>query len=378
MSYTVEVKNTDGVYPRGVGSTILPTDTLKVAYRRYKTNKPVPEGITKINFIFAHGTGMNKSVWSYHIEQLYKLNEASSTWRVDSVVSVDDAGHGDSSLLNEGKIGWSCDWRDGGKDLINVVKHEMKQTGDFVPSSTTRNVLVGHSMGGYMVAYAGFLEPALFDLVVSIEPVLYYNEMYTEFFVTRMKKLSKMLRDEFPSENAARSFFEKSFYKVMDKRVLDDFVSDELYSEGGKVKTKAKVPAQLATYMSALYCVYPGQQALKSMEIPFLHVVGTQAMWNPPDAVEYIRSAVPEQFIETAELEGDHLVHGDKVDETVELIKEFVDKRAKFIKDHKEYFPEVKHKNDRDAILKDKWAHMLDGDIERACFFATPRPKPKL
>lgn len=375
MSYTSEVKSTDGVFPRGIGSTILPTDKLRIAYRRYKTKTPVPDGVTKINFIFAHGTGMNKSVWKYHIDQLYRLSQGSKEWQVDSVVSVDAAGHGDSALLNEGKIGWSCDWRDGGKDLVNVVKHEIEQTGDFVPSATVRNVLVGHSMGGYMVAYAGFLEPSLFDSVVSIEPVLFYDEMFTEFFVHRMKKLGKMLKDEFPSEDAAKQFYDKSFYNVLDKRVLADFVGDELYTENGKVKTKSKVPAQLATYMSALYCVYPGQQALKNMEIPFLHVVGTEAMWNPPDAVEYIRSAVPPQFIEAAELEGDHLVHGTKVDETVQLIRGFVDRRVAFVRDHHGKFPEVKHKNDRNAIFEDQWKHMLEGDIENAVYFATPRPK---
>lgn len=373
MSYTTQTKTTDGVFPRGTGATILTTDRLKIAFRRYKTTENIPDDITKVNFIFAHGTGMNKSVWNSHIDQLYKLGGKS--WQVHSVVSVDAAGHGDSALLNTGKIGWSCDWRDGGKDLIAVVKHEIDQTGDFLPGPKVRNVLVGHSMGGYMVAYAGFLEPLLFDSVVSIEPVLFYDEMFTEFFVHRMKKLGRLLRDEFPLMDAARAFYDKSFYNVMDKKVLDDFLGDELYSKDGKVKTKNTVPAQLATYMSALYCVYPGQQALKNMEIPFLHVVGTEAMWNPPDAVEYIRLAVPPQFIEAAELEGDHLVHGAKVDDTVSLIRGFVDKRVAFVREHEQKYPEVKHGNDRQKIFEDQWKYMLEGDIENGVYFATPRPK---
>lgn len=375
MAYTVELKSTEGVFPRGVGCTILPTDKLKIAYRRYKTKTAVPEGITKVNFIFAHGSGMNKSVWKYHIDQLFKLSEKSSEWRIDSVVAVDAAGHGDSGVINRGKIGWTYDWRDGAKDLIEVVKHEIAETGDFLPSSTSRNVLVGHSLGGFMVSYAGFLEPTLFDSLIAIEPVLYYDSEYTEFFLSRTKKLVQRLKDEFPSEKAAREFFAKSFYNVMDKRVLDDFVTDELFSEDGKVKTKASVPAQMATYLSAVYSVYPGQKAIKNIEIPFLHVVGTQAMWNPPDAVEYIRSAVPEYLLETAELDGDHLCHGDKVDDTVDLIKGFVDRRVKFVKEHKDSYPEVKYNNDREAIFKDKYAQMVDGNIEAACFYALPRPK---
>lgn len=374
MLYTVQLKNTDAAFPRGVGSTLLPTDRLKIAYHRYKTTERIAEDQIKVNFVFVHGTGMNKSVWKYHIDQLYKLSKKQN-WAVDSVVSLDLAGHGDSGILNKGKLGWTYEWRDGGKDLISVVKTEMDQTGDFVPTSTTRNVLVGHSLGGFLVAYAGYLEPTLFDSVVSIEPVLFFDPMYAEFHVNRMGKLSKFLKDEFPSEEAARKFFAKSFYKVLDKRVMDDFVADELYHDNGKVKTKATVPAQMATYLSALYCVGPGQAALKNMEIPFLHVVGTQAMWNPPDAVDYIRSAVPAELISTAELDGDHLVHADKVDETVDLIIGFVNKRVEFVRDHQQKFPEVKHKNDRAAILKEQYPYLMSGDVERIRYYATPRPK---
>lgn len=374
MSYTAEIKNTAAAFPRGAGSTVLPSDRLKVAYRRYKTSQPVPEGITKVNFIFAHGTGMNKSVWSYHIDQLYEMTKDSDDWRVDSVVSVDSASHGDSSLLNEGKIGWSFDWRDGAKDLINVVKHEMDSTGDFIPSTTTRNVLVGHSMGGFMVSYAGFLEPSLFDSLISIEPVLYFDPMFREFFLLRVKKLGKILNDEFPSREVAQAFYSKSFYNVMDKRVLNDFANDELYEKNGKFYTKASTKAQLATYLSALYCITVGQEALKNIQIPFLHVVGTKAMWNPPDAVEYIRSAVPQQFISTAEIDGDHLAHGDKVDDTVDLIRKFVDERVAFIKERAGEYPEVKYNNDRTAIFNNKWNEMLNGDTEKAVYFGTPRP----
>lgn len=374
MSYTTELKTIEAAYPRGPGSTILPSDHLKIAYRRYKTSDPIPDGITKVNFVFAHGTGMNKSVWKYHIDQLYKLNKDSKVWRVDSVVSMDAAGHGDSGVLNQGKLGWAADWRDGAKDLIKLVKHEIDTTGDFVPSVTSRNVLMGHSMGGYMCAYAGCLEASLFDSAIAIEPVLHFDPIYKEFFVKRVNKLAKILVDEFPSRKAALTYFSKSFYNVLDKRVMEDFVNDELYEKDGKVYTKGSAKAQLATYVSAMYSIVYAQEALKNMEIPFLHVVGTQAFWNPPDSVEYIRSAVPERFIATADLEGDHLVHGVLVDETVDLIRKFVDGRIGDITEKKDEFPEIKYGNDREKIFKSKWDEMIVGDVDKAVFFGRAKP----
>lgn len=374
MSYTSEIKSIEAFYPRGPGSTILESDRLKIAYRRYKTSQPIPDGITTVNFIFAHGTGMNKSVWNYHIDQLYKLSKDSPLWRVDSVISMDAAGHGDSGILNQGKLGWAADWRDGGKDLIKVIQNEITTTGDFIPSVSSRNVLVGHSMGGFNVVFASFLAASLFDSVIAIEPVLHFDPIYKDFFVRRVEKLGKILVDEFPSREAALAYYHKSFYKVLDKRVMEQFLNDELYEKDGKVYTKCTAKAQLATYVSALYSVMYGQEALKNLEVPFLHVIGTQAMWNPPESVEYIRTSVPERFIAAADLDGDHLVHGDKADETVDLIKKFVDGRIADITEKKGEFPEIKYHNDRELIFKKKWAEMIVGDVNNAVFFGTAKP----
>lgn len=375
--FTVTTSTINALYPRSTGATHLPSDRLKLVYHKYKTTASIPDNVTKINLIFAHGTGMNKSVWKYHVEKFYEASATSKDWKLDSVVVPDAVGHCDSALLNKGKLGWSCDWRDGGKDLISVVKNEIDVTGDFVPGAYTRNILIGHSMGGYQVAYAGFLESVLFDSVVSIEPVLFYDQQYTEFFANRISKMSKMITDVFPNAEAANKWFKQiSFYKTLDKRVLDDFVADELYEEDGKVKVKSTNPAQIAAYLTAPYCVEKGMAVLPHIDIPFMHVRGMEAMWNPPEATDFIRESVKAELIEGVDVEGgDHLLHGTLLDETMKVLIGFVDRRAAWVKDHRGTFPEVKHNGDRAAIFESQWPFMMKGDVESSFYYATPRPK---
>ncbi|KAF5209092.1 hypothetical protein E0198_004367 [Clavispora lusitaniae] len=372
MSYTVEKKVTDAEFPRGVGATHLPNDRLKIVYHKYKASQAISAPV-RINMVFAHGTGMNKSVWKTHIEKLYELSEQAKDWKLDCVLALDCANHGDSACLNRKFLGWSFDWRDGAKDLIKVVKNEINTTGDFVPSAYNRNIVVGHSLGGFQAAFAGYLESTLFDSVITVEPVLYFNPQYTEIFQHRIKKITSILRDKFSSrEDAVTWFKKKSFYKIMDKRVLDSYVDDEVALENGNIVSKSSTAAQLATYMTAITDVGFGQDALKHMRIPFLHVIGTEAMWNPPDAVEFIRESVPPHLLETADLEGDHLVHGTNVDGTVNLISGFIERRAKFVRENRSKFPEVKYGNDREAIFKSQWKLMMDNDLEKANFYASP------
>ena len=374
----LEKKQTHAYWPRGPGLSISMADKLELVYLKYSAEKSEPEkACTVINFIFAHGTGMNKSLWKSHIEELYRKNDGNEDWTIGSVISVDAAGHGDSGLLNKGKIAWGNDWRDGAKDLIEVVKHEINTTGEFLPSAYTRNILVGHSMGGFQATYAAFLEPALFDACVAIEPVIFVDEGAGPFFIDRMKKIGKILREQFSSREDADRFFKKqSFYKVMDPRVLADFVDDEVYFENGVYKTKATNDSQLATYLSGLYSIQFGQNILSLLEVPYLFITGTQAGWNLPNSDEHVETSVPEHLLERAKLEGDHLVHGLNVTGTVDEIYRFAERRAEFVKLHRDDFPEIKYKNDHGSKVKSMFEHMWSGNVARA--FRWDRPAPKL
>lgn len=375
--FTLEKKVADGVYPRTEGSTTLPTDRVKLVYNKFSPKTPIPKNLTSVNIIFAHGSGMNKGTWTYHIEKLYEQSVNNPNWKINKIVAVDSFSHGDSAELNREKIGWTADWCDGGKDLIEVVKHEINTTGDFEPTPYSRNVLIGHSMGGFAVLWAGYIEPALFDSIVSIEPVIQYDQLMNDWFFKRMKKVGKFIEDDYPNVEAAHEHLKKqSFYKVMEKHVLDYFVEDELVQENGRVRVKAEKRHQIATYCGVAYSAEKGMAILSQLEIPFFHITGAAALWTPRESVDWIRSEVPEHLIEKADIEGGgHLVHGEQPLELIRLWTEFIDKRVKFIEEARKDFPEIKYNNDRKKIMDERWGYMDTADVEKLYHSRSVRPK---
>lgn len=377
MAFRMEQKTCDAAFPRGKGGSVLPTDRFKLVYNKYSNTEPIAKDTTRVNFIFAHGTGMNKAVWHAHIEELYQRSKSSTNWKVGTVVSVDAATHGDSGYANRDKIAWGFDWRDGARDLVAVVRNEMDTCGVLVPSAYERNILVGHSLGGYIAAHAAYREPALFDLCIAVEPVIYYQKYYDEFFLRRIRKLGRILKDTFSTRAEAEKYFADSFYNVMEPRVLDAFVQEEIYEDNGQYKTKASAVAQMATYMYATVSIMPGQEVLKLMEVPFLHAVGDEAMWNSPDTIDFVRDSIPPHLYEFKSLKGDHLVHGSNVKDTVEMIWDFANRRAKFIADNRRDFPEVRYNYDRKLLLEEMTKVLYSGDVEESARYGVPKPPPE-
>ncbi|PSK36502.1 hypothetical protein C7M61_003975 [Candidozyma pseudohaemuli] len=376
--YTVEKKVADGVFPRAPGSTTLPTDKIKLVYNKFTPKQPIPKETTKINLVFAHGSGMNKGTWNYHIQKLYEASEKYTSWKINNVVAVDFFSHGDSAELNREKIGWTADWCDGGRDVVEVVKHEIRETGDFTPDGWTRNILVGHSLGGFAVLWAGYLEPQLFDSIILVEPVIQYTQALNEWFFKRMIKAGKFIVNEYPSVEAAHEHLKKkTFYNVMEKNVLDAFVDDELVvNKDGTVRIKAERRHQVATYCGVSYSAEKGMTILKDLQIPFYHITGADATWTPRESVDWIREEVPEHLLETADIpKGGHLVHGEQPLELVRLWIDFIDKRAKFTEEARKNFPEVKYGNDRKKIFEEQWKFLEAVDVENLYHYRYVRPK---
>lgn len=371
--FTKEYKQSSAAWPRGQGSALQASDKLAIAYIKYSnTASPLP-GQMLVNLIFAHGTGMNKSVWRHHIEQLYKRN-SNSKWHLDKVLAIDCASHGDSALLNKGKLAWGFDWRDGGKDLIHVVKHEAETTGDFRPDPKSKNILVGHSFGGFHCSYAAFLEPLLFSGCIAIEPVLFVDTQFKELFFMRLQKVHKAIADTFDlMEDAVKYFQKASFYRTLEPAVLKDYVADELYAENGKIKCKASIPAQMATYGSAFFALDCDQEILKFIRVPYLHIVGTEAAWNLPQTVDFVKESIPEALLETKEIRGSHLMFGENVQDTLDAIEQFCNKWVNFAETHISEIPEVKY--DRAEIMSKMYPLILEGKYNETFWYGRPNPK---
>lgn len=372
---TVVHKVTDGSYPRHFGSTTLLTDRLKIAYIKYEFNSPHDEDSIALNLIFTHGTGMNKSLWKYYVEKLYEYSRlvgANEKWYIDRVLAIDSATHGDSALLNEGKLGWQCRWEDGGRDINCVVKHEQMTTGDFLNGPRSRNILIGHSLGACQSIFSIVFEPTLYDLAFMIEPVAYTDEKSNPVFYKIIMRLSKILRDEFATEKQFEDYFTKygvlrNFHPTILRDVLDDEKRIELVKDPlGKVilrkwKTKSSVPQQLYGYMAGTYSIPAVMRTLPLIRTPVVHVGATKGAFNPPRTIPFFREQVPREYLTSVDIaEGEHNVNGERPDEIIEELKKCLTERARKAHEHKPLYPEIEFNNDRKKIMDSKWKYMVE------------------
>ena len=382
MSFTKELKVTDAAYPRHPGGSLLVGQRLKICYNKYTANYAIPENQIAINLIFAHGTGMNKSLWNYHITKLFEIGAKSSTWKLATVVSVDAVNHGDSAIANQGKLGWSYHWPDFGRDIVLVVKHEQKLWAQTLENGiSTRNIVIGHSFGGYGAAYASFLEPQLFDSLVLIEPVVYYNPdpKYQTKYAAIFRKIATMLLDTFDSMEDYETFFKKfSFYMNFHPSVLKDLMDDELYtvidpvSCVTKYKTKTSVESQVSVYVSSAISLQGIDKVLQQIPIPLTHIVGAAAKWNPPESVPSIRKNLGNLW-KTYDIEkGEHLVNGELPDETVGAIAEHISGRVDAVIRNKDYIPDLQYNHDPKKVFEAQYAKVLDGQIAESTTFEAP------
>lgn len=388
MSYTVQKKLVKAHPIRAKGSTLLAEDAanLTIVYNKYKSNcpRPKPQSQLTFNLVFCHGTGFNKSIWNYHIKKLFQLSQSFQVpWFLDTVVSIDAAGHGDSSLANADKLGAVFVWDDAARDVVEVVQHEIRTTCDLKNDLDTRTVIVGHSMGGYVAGYAAYLECTLFDSVIAIEPVVYGTPEHAELYIKLFKKIGGFILDTFDTEEEARNLFEKiSFTKLHHPQVLKDYIDDEIYKtkneEGKEVyKIKCEKNFQVAAYMGAMMTLSKGMLALPGLRVPYLHVIGSEAKWNPPESVEWIRDAINPKYLSSIDIpKGEHLVNGEMPDTIVDIIKDFCTKRNEALDKEKLDIPQVALKGDKQALRKQEFGKLIKGDLRDIYGYEFVEPFP--
>jgi hypothetical protein len=378
MSFTLEKRSADAYFPRSPGSVLLTGQKLGLVYNKYKSKKLFGKDVVRTNLVFAHGTGMNKSMWHYHIKKLYEISEKSGgKWNLDAVISIDAVGHGDSAVLNKEKLGWICKWEEHGKDLIAVLQHEQATSGDFQNNLVSRNIAIGHSYGGYQVILAAHHDFNYFDSIISIEPVIHGATENFERFQKLFGKLSAFLLDDFDTQEEFDRYFKKmSSFKSWDPRVRDDVLKDELVIENdeetGDLKYRCKTAAynQIVTYLGAIYSLKLGMEVLPLLKVPILHVIGKKATWNAPESVPFIRNAIPAQLLDTVDIEeGEHLVPGERPDEVIDIISNYIQKRAGAFLDERDQFIEWKLRNQPEEIKSSQYDLLRDGKFDQVAAF---------
>ncbi|KAK6202460.1 Alpha/Beta hydrolase protein [Scheffersomyces amazonensis] len=378
-SFTVEKKTTEAYWPRRPGSTVLADDKLTIVYNKFKTTASIPSNAVRYNLIFAHGTGMNKAIWTYIIKKLYEYSQNSNgKWYLDSCLAFDAVSHGDSAIINQGKIGWVYQWEEGGKDLLKVLKHEMHTTGDFQNNLTSRNIAIGHSLGGYGVVLAGFYDPNVLDSIIPIEGVLYSDDKSLTRFTKLFSKIGSLLMDTFDSERDFNDYYRVySFYKTIHPEVMNDFLQDELITvvENGETKYKSKTPtnAQMASYLGSTLSLKLVMSLYPWLRVPVCHVIGSEAKWNPPETAPYVRSTIPKKYLSaTYDIpKGEHLVHAEQPDYTSKIIEEFILKRqVDFESEKVTSYSELKNGTDRNKLKEIEFGNLLTGNFAKVSGYA--------
>ncbi|ODV62449.1 triglyceride lipase [Ascoidea rubescens DSM 1968] len=344
--FTKIKKTTKAVFPRSSRlSTLSSEDVLSIVYNEFEStlscddivcNKNSDSDKVVYNLVFLHGTGMNKEIWNYHIEKIFEyclVKKTEINWKLGKVISVDMVNHCDSYLLNRDKLGVEYNWIDGSKDVIKIMKEEklyMKEE----KRKRVKNILIGHSLGGFQVLMIGFLEPNLVDSILSIDPVI-YTDGNNERTIKRFSTLySSILKSEFKNLKECKEYFyKKSIFKDFHPRILEDYMKSEInYVEKNgerRIELKSNVKQQMATYMSVFKVIKTGMRILEliSKEIEVVHIIGTKARWNDQRAYKYIREKI--QNCQKVDIENaKHLLNCEEPDRMVTLIVQQLHRRA--------------------------------------------------
>lgn len=132
--------------------------------------------------VFVHGWSCDKSYWKAQIEHFSKLYQ---------VVNVDPGGHGESG---PGRKDWSIS--SFGADVAAVVKHLRLE----------RVILIGHSMGGDVIADAALLLPGRITGLIMVDvykklgpgkPIEWIDSFVADFSVDFAPKVQKFVRSMF-------------------------------------------------------------------------------------------------------------------------------------------------------------------------------------
>ncbi|KAF5355440.1 hypothetical protein D9758_006398 [Tetrapyrgos nigripes] len=197
----------------------------------------------------AHANGFNKETWEpmiYHLLSSPAGNDIEEIWVWESIQ------HGDSGLLNAGRLSSLFHWFDGTRDLLNFLIYFLPTTITATlpvhlprvpPEESTRRlqrglsrrtlIAVGHSLGGSLISRACLSYPQFFSALALVDPVIIpLSEPILWKVLDGMATGAFGRRTSWPSrESAYTSLAISPFFKPWHPDVL------RLYVEGGLYPT---------------------------------------------------------------------------------------------------------------------------------------------
>lgn len=316
--YTSEVLYAKACGKRAKGSTIHPDQALKIAYRKFTPTSIAPNR-KLVNLFFVHGNGMNKGIWTVHIQELFKrLNGTDSSIAVNTAIAMDIFNQGDSAVANTGKSGYNHDWKDTSRDVISIMENEERDA--FVSTPNVVNILVGHSMGGHIVLVAASYAPFLVSGTVAINPVVDVPEQGHFTFTNWFR--AGYLRDTFLDEKDFDGFIRgKSFFQSFDSNVLREMLEDDaILCEDGLVKLKSNTISQLVNYNSMRDNLEESHDCYAEIATPVVYIT-SELDFNHYSS-DFMANLVTKTRFEHIHLPyGRHVVHAESPQAIVDIIQ---------------------------------------------------------
>lgn len=369
MMFKVEKKTIDASFPRTPGSTIYIEDRLQLVYSKFNFDSK-PENKIRINLIFSHGTGMNKDLWTYYVRRIFTND---SDYYIGSCIAFDCVSHGDSAVVNQGKLGWIYAAIDGGRDVIKILENEQK-IGDFLNNETNRTILIGHSLGAQQLVFASYLNENLFDTIVLIDPIIYSDEQFQKRFTSNFFKLGNLVEDKFVSEKDATDFFiQRSFIRNFNREILQDIMKNEVYSND-KDKTfrcKSSKISQMAVYGYTRLTIKDTHALLPMLKNKVFYILGARSPYCTDKVNQFIRDNVKQLVGFTSIPNVGHLLNGEQPDKVLTILQELIREVGKNAIMNKNFYPN--RSEPRSKILSTKLEIFNQGKTEQSNNFTKAR-----
>jgi len=187
-----------------------------------------------------HANGFCAALWAPIAERLRERFH---------VVAMDARGHGDSSLPAEGISEESFGWGVLAGDVSEVAHTLLRETGE-----SSLALGIGHSFGGTLLLTAAASEPALFDRLLLLDPIL-LPPMTKAQAAERaadngLAARARRRRHEWPSRGDAHAFFaERPLFAAWRPPALDLYIAEGLRDvEGGGVELKCSGAAEAQVF----------------------------------------------------------------------------------------------------------------------------------
>ncbi|KAG8913089.1 hypothetical protein FRC00_003083, partial [Tulasnella sp. 408] len=249
---------------------------------RYVRASQTPLRGKGLTVVLAHANGFPRRIWEPFLMTLLKNFEKEKKEEglyIEEVWSFEAVNHGDSALLNDGKLGDTCtfsvvktitlahgspskvSWADNARDILNFLLH-------FLPSNPQEAGLpdeldsisldeasrrsrfgfckrklvgIGHSLGGCSMARAAIDFPSLFSSLVLVDPVIMPAlDKDPSGGIEKLQAGAVARRSRWSSrEEALESFRKTPFFQAWSPAALETYVTEGIVSDpAGGVKLK--------------------------------------------------------------------------------------------------------------------------------------------